>query len=82
MNLPEKIFCPVCGNELRVFSKMYLRNIYWYAECSSNTSHYCWPDKHGFDSPEDLKQNAIKLGIVCITAKQEPKYINMGVVPL
>lgn len=81
-DLPDKLFCPVCSSPLRLFRMMYLRQMYWYVECTANCSHYRWPEKWGFDSPEDLKQNAIKRGITCITAKQEPKHIPMGFVPL
>ena len=54
----DKIRCPTCGGAMRIFRQMYLRCMYWYAECDSNAGHYRWPTKHGFDTPEELLKRA------------------------
>ena len=54
------LLCPVCGGKLRLFQQMFLRQMYWYAECETNVSHFRWPrDGWGFNSQEELKEQAI-----------------------
>jgi hypothetical protein len=53
--------CPICGGPLRTFKMMYLRNMYWYAECERHPSHWRFPDNHGFETEQGLLEFIGKL---------------------